>query len=260
MIQPAIRKEDLVWDETERSFELNGLRFVTVHGGGGFDDWVPGTNSLLFYKTRALVEQYLDYFASLSDPPRGGNLLELGLYDGGSVPFWFECLEPDHHAGLDIHAAKKSDYLANYLAREDRRSRISLHWGVDQTDAKRLDDLCEEAFGDAPLDVVIDDASHLYAETRKSFELLFPRVRPGGLYVIEDWAWFHWRGAESDFPRCRPLTHLVNEIIELAGSTSSRLVLGIHVCSGFAVVRRGWTPAQDLAEFSLDQFIYRHPR
>jgi hypothetical protein len=71
MSEPVIRKEDVVWDESERSFELNGLRFVTVHGSGGYDEGVPGSNSLPFYKTRALVEQYLDYFASLSDPPRG---------------------------------------------------------------------------------------------------------------------------------------------------------------------------------------------
>lgn len=255
-----IQKEDLVWDESERSFDLNGLRFVTFHGGGGFDDWVPGANCLLFYKTRALVEQYLDYFATLADPPHGGNLLELGLYDGGSVPFWFESLEPDRHAGLDIRSPQTPAYLAGYLAREDRRQRISLHWGVNQTDAKRLDELCDSAFGGAPLDVVIDDASHRYAETRRSFELLFPRVRPGGLYVIEDWAWFHWRGIEAEWRDRRPLTHLLHEIIEMAGSTSHRLVLGVHVCSGFAVVRRGWTPAEQLADFSLDEFIYRHPR
>jgi hypothetical protein len=135
-----------------------------------------------------------------------------------------------------------------------------LHWGVDQTDAKRLDEICENAFGDAPLDIVIDDASHLYAESRRSFELLFPRMRPGGLYVIEDWAWFHWRGTEESFSGHRPLTHLVNEIIELTGSTSNHLVLSVHVCSGFAAIRRGWAPPGDLVEFSLDQFIYRHPR
>ena len=38
-----------------------------------------------------------------------------------------------------------------------------------------------------PLDLVIDDASHLYGPTMASFEVLFPRLRPGGLYVIEDW-------------------------------------------------------------------------
>ena len=31
--------------------------------------------------------------------------------------------------------------------------------------------------------------SHLRDETIASFETLFPRLRPGGQYVIEDWAW-----------------------------------------------------------------------
>jgi len=255
-----IRREDLAWDESDRSFELNGLRFVTVHGGGGYGDWKPGVNCLLFYKTRALVERYLEYFSCLANPPQGGNLLELGLYDGGSVPFWFEILGPDHHAGLDVEVPETSEYLERYLAREDRQGRISLHWGVDQSDEKRLGELCQSSFGEAPLDVVIDDASHLYEQTRRSFELLFPRLRPGGLYVIEDWAWFHWRGIEEQWRDQRPLTQLVHEIIELAGSTSNHLVLGVHVCSDFAVVRRGWAPAEELAGFSLDQFIYRHPR
>ena len=35
---------------------------------------------------------------------------------------------------------------------------------------------------------MIDDASHLYNETSASFNVLFPRLRPGGLYVIEDWS------------------------------------------------------------------------
>ncbi len=35
--------------------------------------------------------------------------------------------------------------------------------------------------------MVIDDCSHQLAATRSSFETLFPRLRHGGLYVIEDW-------------------------------------------------------------------------
>jgi hypothetical protein len=44
----------------------------------------------------------------------------------------------------------------------------------------------------APLDLVIDDASHIYGPTKASFQALFPLLRPGGLYLIEDWAWAHW--------------------------------------------------------------------
>ena len=34
---------------------------------------------------------------------------------------------------------------------------------------------------------MIDDASHLLDPTRSSFDVLFPLLRPGGVYVIEDW-------------------------------------------------------------------------
>ena len=40
-------------------------------------------------------------------------------------------------------------------------------------------------------DLIVDDASHLYRPTLASFEVLYPRLRPGGTYVIEDWAGDH---------------------------------------------------------------------
>jgi len=36
---------------------------------------------------------------------------------------------------------------------------------------------------------VIDDASHRLEPTRASLETLFPRLREGGLFLIEDWRW-----------------------------------------------------------------------
>ena len=38
---------------------------------------------------------------------------------------------------------------------------------------------------------MIDDASHKLDLTRRSFEMLFPLLREGGVYVIEDWAAQH---------------------------------------------------------------------
>lgn len=259
--QEMTQKGELKWDADDRSFDLNGIRFVTVHGGGGFGEWIPGENSLLFYKTRALVEQYLDWFARLAEPPKGGNLVELGLFDGGSIPFWFEILAPDRHVGIDIRSPRTPGFLGRYLDDENRRGRISMHWGTDQTDATALGGICADAFSDDPIDLVIDDASHLYEQTRRSFEILFPRLRPGsGLYIIEDWAWAHWKGIEEEWKGRRPLTELVSQIVEMAGSTGSGLVLDLFVCSGFVAIRRGWSPSSDFAPFSVEGSIYRHPR
>jgi hypothetical protein len=46
-------------------------------------------------------------------------------------------------------------------------------------------------------DLVIDDAAHVYGQTKRSFECLFPTLAPGGLYIIEDWAWEHWKECAS---------------------------------------------------------------
>jgi len=55
-----------------------------------------------------------------------------------------------------------------------------------------LEECYGEEFGSDSVDLVIDDASHFLFETRESFRFLFPRLRPGGIYIIADWGWAHW--------------------------------------------------------------------
>ncbi|MCG5435258.1 class I SAM-dependent methyltransferase [Micromonospora foliorum] len=43
-----------------------------------------------------------------------------------------------------------------------------------------------------PLDIVIDDGSHACADVILAFNALFPALRPGGLYVIEDLQTSYW--------------------------------------------------------------------
>jgi hypothetical protein len=45
-----------------------------------------------------------------------------------------------------------------------------------------------------PLDVVVDDGSHVEKDQRASLEVLWPYVKPGGLYIIEDIAAFWDKG------------------------------------------------------------------
>ena len=39
---------------------------------------------------------------------------------------------------------------------------------------------------DSAFDVIVDDGSHVCVHVFRSFNALFPKLRPGGVYIIED--------------------------------------------------------------------------
>jgi hypothetical protein len=45
-----------------------------------------------------------------------------------------------------------------------------------------------------PLDIIIDDGSHINRDVLTSFHYLFPGLRTGGFYVIEDLQTAYWPG------------------------------------------------------------------
>ena len=61
----------------------------------------------------------------------------------------------------------------------------------DQADGTRLKSICEEYFPDG-LDLVIEDASHIGHLSRLTFDSVFPHLRHGGLYIVEDWGTGYW--------------------------------------------------------------------
>lgn len=167
---------------------LDGLVFRLEHHKD--DSWELGDECFRFYKVKPLVDQY-EAFWSLRQAFAPENLFELGIWDGGSVALWSEVLRPRRHVAIDRADREDSSYFRRYKESHGRQESISTYWRTDQADKGRLRELADTQF-DGPLDLVIDDCSHLYGPTRSSFEALFPFLRPGGLYVIEDWAWSHW--------------------------------------------------------------------
>ena len=83
---------------------------------------------------------------------------------------------------------------------------------IDQGDVETVTSIVDAHFPRGDLDLVIDDASHHVDLTEASFNVLFPRLRPGGLYVIEDWAWAHV-GYGAHRPGQEPLTSFVFEVL-----------------------------------------------
>ncbi len=247
--------ERLVW-KADRML-LDELVFRLEHYRS--DEWELGEECFVFIKIKPLIDQYAKLWQSLGEF-HPSNILELGIWDGGSVAFWCEYFK-DHmrrYVAVDKATHGDSKYFSHYLASRNLEDRVRTYWGVDQADSAHLWEVVRDSF-DGPLDLIIDDASHMYRATRKSFEALFPLLRSGGLYLIEDWAWAHWKEFQpADHPWGPeiPLTRLIVELVEATG-TSTELIAGLRIHEGFAVVERGPMKIPDPTKFTLDRHILR---
>jgi predicted O-methyltransferase YrrM len=116
------------------------------------------------------------------------NIVELGIAQGGSTALMVLLGRPRHLVSIEYDAEPVRG-LVEFIDRRQLGDRVRPYFGVDQADRARVARIVDDEFGDAPLDLVIDDAPHLLAQTTSSFETLFPRLRRGGQYLIEDWNW-----------------------------------------------------------------------
>ena len=245
--------EKLVWQKDRML--MDGLVFRLEQTSS--DDWELNGQCFVFAKNQALVNQYGTFFASHQNF-RPQNIFELGLWDGGSLVFWFETLRPKKQVGIDIQQRSDSDYFRSYVADRGLEEQIKTYWEVDQSDVQTIRGIVDRDF-DGPLDLVIDDASHFYEPTKSSFECLFPLLRPGGLYIIEDWAWEHWRDFESPshpWAHESGLTNLVCELVQATG-TSTNLIRSLTTYQGFIVAERGEADMTGQEDFKLEHHIWR---
>ena len=104
-------------------------------------------------------------------------ILEIGVQDGFSLKTWKEYFENSDIYGIDL-----TDLT---VFNEDR---ITVLVG-NQSDTNFLLNV-NNTYG--PFDIIIDDGSHKSNDIRASFNILFPLLKEGGIYVIEDLHTNYW--------------------------------------------------------------------
>jgi len=72
--------------------------------------------------------------------------------------------------------------------------RIKIYQG-SQVDREFLELVTNEI---GPLDIVIDDGSHQSEHIIESFKILFPKLKDGGIYVVEDLGTSYWKAFGGD--------------------------------------------------------------
>jgi predicted O-methyltransferase YrrM len=226
----------LTWVDDSTCVTAAGTAFLTLGDEGSFARSlvrVAGIDStperFVLMKSRQDLDRYVGLIAELT-PER---IVELGIFRGGSTALLMELAEPERLLAIE-YESEPVEALETYLARKGLGDTCRTEYGMDQADRERLVRLLDRTFGTAPLDLVIDDASHFGPETRASFEILFPRLRPGGVYVIEDWSW-HIQGL--DLPG-ESMAELVSELIAAAGRGPG-LIASMEIVWDVLIVRRG---------------------
>jgi predicted O-methyltransferase YrrM len=186
-------------------------------------------------KPRWQVERY----EQIIDEANPKNIFELGIWEGGSTALLAQLAQPSKLVAVD-RKPNPSAVLERFLDQRDLRVSVKTYYGIDQADATHLSEVLDREFGDESLDLVIDDASHLLDETRRSFNVLFPRLAPGGMYLIEDWSWAHtgFVFTKDQLRDVTPLSVLLFELV-LACAHRPTVVEEIVVKRGLAIVRRG---------------------
>jgi len=116
-------------------------------------------------------EIYHRYFAKFRG--RAVNVMEVGVYSGGSLPMWKWYFGNQCHVyGVDIEPA----------CRRYERDGISVLIG-DQKDREFWKSVREKI---PPIDIFIDDGGHEPEQQMVTMEEMLPALAPGGVFVTED--------------------------------------------------------------------------
>jgi predicted O-methyltransferase YrrM len=248
------------------TFVVDGVEFVTA--------WerrpsIAGSFTLL--KSDQMVESYRELLARFPDP----RIVELGILQGGSVALLALVARPRKLVAIELDETPVEPLL-DLIRERGWEGSVRPYFGVDQADRERVAAIVAGDFGGEPLDLVVDDASHVYGPSVASFEVLFPLLRPGGAYVIEDWAGqdvmasamakalqdpdspMHEgiRNELAQRPRRVPLSRMAIELT-LASAQSSETIAGLTIDRHWVVVHRGGGRL-DPASFRLQDLYEDH--
>lgn len=129
---------------------------------------------LLFQSIRQQAIHFLELGLALGGPEVGGSIDR--IVPSTSVPMWLDYFPNASIYGFDV---------CDFSHLETQNPRFHFVRG----DCGSVADLERLANSSERFDVIIDDASHASFHQQNAFKMLFHRLAPGGIYVIEDLQW-----------------------------------------------------------------------
>lgn len=161
----------------------------------------------LFYNHKLNVsdkwENYLEIYESVFQKFIGkkANALEIGIQNGGTLQILRRYLLNANVYGIDV--CKKA--CAQKLGKNIQTFCFSA------TDAKRV----EDSFKDIQFDIIIDDGSHFSSEVIEAFRIFFSKLKPGGVYLIEDLHASYWDSHQGGYLKENTSIEFLKRVVDL---------------------------------------------
>lgn len=127
-------------------------------------------------------------------------MMEIGVADGSCLLAWREVFPNATIVGVDIHPSDRA-----------HGDRIEFHF-ADQRERAQL----ERAAAGRRFDLIVEDATHKLENTLLTLLYLWPFVKPGGLYVVEEFDNCH--GLRDGIKVLWPNAEVVNTTGPFGGS------------------------------------------
>lgn len=135
-----------------------------------------------YAKPHGYAEHYDHIFTPLRDKPV--KMLEIGVAGGEGIKMWLAYFaHPDTRVfGVDnVQATNPWNTVFEFDANKEKRYRFVHGDQSDETFWK-----CFAVDYGADWDIIIDDGSHYNSDIITSFNALWPLLKPGGFYAVED--------------------------------------------------------------------------
>jgi len=210
-----------------------------VTGSGEVARLFIGHDSRIAYKVVHYFELYQRHFERFQGTPV--RMLEIGVFYGGSLEIWRKYFGPQATIfGIDIDP--------ECAGRFDPPNAVRIG---SQADREFLRAVAGEMGG---LDIVLDDGSHVASHQRASFDVLWPLLSDGGLYVIEDMCTSYWRDHGGGYRRRGTAVEMAKGLIDsLHGWWHEKPVIdgvvAVHAYDSIAFIEKGRSTQPRIAKF-----------
>jgi hypothetical protein len=180
--------------------DSNELLQANVHSSGARDFYriakEKGTDKVTTHHYETTYQEYLGNYSLPDALPFV--MVEIGFAKGGSAKTWHEFLPKAKLHEFDVHCDEQWNVMDTSPAGIKGEHRdlgyCTLHCG-DGTSATFLQESLKN--DEAPF-IVIDDGGHGPSEMKNTFEHMWPKLRAGGLFFIEDLAESYAPGLRMD--------------------------------------------------------------